>query len=98
MITQILHIIFATTTQYELVDLERANTEPPMTQHLTNQELQTLLPQPLELDLPLSTVAVECAVKATTASARFCAVPTEQDGVSRQATAAGKTSPRSTVT
>ena len=61
-----------------------------MTQHLTGQELQTLLPQPLELDLPLNTVAVECSVIATTESARVCTDPTEQDDVSMQAIAARK--------
>ena len=47
-------------------------------QHLTDQELQTLPPQTLELDLPLSTVAVERTVTATTAAARFCADRTDQ--------------------
>ena len=69
---QIPDIDFAATTLYGLASLERADTEQPVTQHLTDQELQTLLPQPLELDLPLSTVAVERAVKAATAAARVC--------------------------
>ena len=70
--------------------LERADIEPPVTQHLTDQELQTLLPQSLELDLPLSTVTVERAVKATTAAVRVCADSTEQDGVSLQPTLQGR--------
>ena len=49
-------------------------------QHLTDQELQTLPPQPLELDLPITTVGVERAVKVTTAAARVCADPTEWAG------------------
>ena len=39
-----------------------SDTEPPVTQHLTDQELRTLLPQSLDLNLPFSTVAVKCAV------------------------------------
>ena len=62
MIPQIPGINFDTNNLYELGGLEREDTEPLVK---TDQELQTLLPQPLELDLPLSTVAVGCAVKAT---------------------------------
>ena len=69
MIRQTPDINFATTTLYELAGLERADAEPPATQHLTDQELQTQLPQSLELALPLRTVAVERAVKAATAAA-----------------------------
>ena len=69
---QIPDINFAATTLYGLAGLGRADTEQPVTQHLTDQELQTLPPRSLELDLPLSTVAVERAVKATTAAARVC--------------------------
>ena len=59
MSSQILDIGFATTSLYGLAGLERADTEPPVVQYLMHQELQTLPLQPLELDLPLSTVAVE---------------------------------------
>ena len=52
MTPQILDISFATTTLYELAGLERADTEPPVAQHLSDQELQTLLPQPLGLTGP----------------------------------------------
>ena len=89
-------INFAATTLYELAGPEHADTELAVTQHLTHQELQTLLPQPLELDLPLSTVAVGRAVKTTTAAARVCADPTEQDRVSLQAITARKKNPSST--
>ena len=96
MTPQIPDINFILTTLYELTGLERADAEPPVTQHLTDQELQTLLPQPLELNLPPSTIAVERAFKVTTAAARVCADPTEQEGVSLQAIAARKKNPRST--
>ena len=79
MFPHILDINFDTSTLYELAGLERADIEPPVTQHLTDQEPQTLPPQPLGLDLPLST-AVERPVKAAAAGARVCADPTEQNG------------------
>ena len=47
-----------------------------------------LLEEPLNVDLPLSTVAVERAVKDTTVAARVCADPAEQDGFTFQTTAA----------
>ena len=57
---QIPDINFAATTLYGLAGLERTDTEPPETQHLTDQQLQTLPPPPLELDLPLSSRGGAC--------------------------------------
>ena len=89
-------INFGATTVYELADLGCADTEAPVTQHLNDQELQNLLLQPLELDLPVSTIAVELAVKTTTAAAQVSADRVEQDGFSMMAIAARTRNPRST--
>ena len=80
-------INFDVTSLYELADLGLANTEPPLTQSLT-ENITRLLEEPLSIELPLSTVAVERAVKDITAAARVCTDPAEQDGVTMQAIAA----------
>ena len=90
MLPQIPDINSDTNMLYGLAGLERAVTESPVTQRMTEKVLEILLPQSLELDLPLIAVAVERSVIATTTSARFCADPTEQDGVSMQTIAARK--------
>lgn len=85
---QVPKINFEATSLYELADLGLADTEPPLTQSLTDDDITGLLEEPLSIELPLSTVAVERAVKDITAAARVCTDPAEQDGVTMQAIAA----------
>ena len=57
-------------------------TEPPMTKHLSNAELESLIDLPLKCDLPLTTVATERAVKETTRISKMGASgPRERDGI-----------------
>ena len=59
-----------------------SKTEPPMTKHLSNAELESLIDSPLKCDLPLTTVATERAVKETTRISKMGASgPRERDGI-----------------
>ena len=53
----------------ELVDLDRAALEPPLTKRLTSEQLEELLEQSLKTGLPCHTQSTERAVKATTEAA-----------------------------
>ena len=64
------------------VPLFDCHTEPPMTKHLSNAELQDLIDSPLQCSLPLTTVATERAVKETTRISKIGASgPRERDGI-----------------
>ena len=75
---------FEATLLYNLNTLPSKNlkTEPPLTSNLTDESLQDILDNPPNFDLPLSTTAVERAVKQVTAASSKCADPKEQDGSS----------------
>ena len=64
------------------VPLFDCKTEPPMTKHLSNAELESLIDLPLKCSLPLTTVATERAVKETTRVSKMGASgPRERDGI-----------------
>ena len=76
-----------------MIPLEQCATEPPVTLSFTAKELMDIESVPLKLDLQLGSVAVERAVKLTTAASKVCADPVEQDGLSLQAVSARKRNP-----
>ena len=64
------------------VPLFDCHTEPPMTKHLSNAELEALIDSPFQCSLPLTTVATERAVKETTRISMIGASgPRERDGI-----------------
>lgn len=67
-------------TYRELVDLNRAALEPPLTKRLTSEQLEELLEQPLKTGLPCHTQSTERAVKATTEAASQVSGVRRQDG------------------
>lgn len=69
---------------FSLADLALANTEPPLTMDLSQEELEALVEEPLFVDLPCHTVAVERGVKDTTGAALKSANPKHRDGISFQ--------------
>ena len=75
---------------YELTDLNKTDLEPPVTLKMDNLELEQLLTSPLNLKLPISTMAVERGVKAVTKASLVTADPVLQDGVTFQVMAAQK--------
>ena len=66
----------------ELVDLSKAASSPPLLFKMTDEELDQLKDEPLVVDLPCSTTAVERAVKEGTAVATMVSGTWEQDMVS----------------
>ena len=75
----------------DLTDLTKAQTEPPVTiGMMSNDELDQALETPLNLQLPVSSMAVERGVKIVTRAANVTADPVEQDGFSFQTIAAVK--------
>ena len=74
----------------DLTDLTKAQTEPPVTIGMSNDELDKALETPLNLQLPVSSMAVERGVKIVTRAANVTADPVEQDGFSFQTIAAVK--------
>ena len=81
---------FQATSLYNLTvtPLKDASTEPPVTIGMSQEQLDDLVLNPLHLDLPCSTVAVERAVKITTAASKVSSDPVLQDGYSFMARAA----------
>ena len=79
---------FNAETVYDLTDLTKLTTEPPITKSLSEIELENFVLNPLKLGLPSSTVAVERGVKLTTEAAKVTSDPVLQDGVSFQKIAA----------
>ena len=64
------------------IPLTSLTTEPPLTINMSNSILDDIVQSPLNVDLPLSTTAVERAVKSVTAAASKTSDPIEQDGIS----------------
>ena len=62
--------------------LENAQTEPPLTRNLSEQQLLKILHDPMLVELPLTSVAVERDVKLTTAVSTLSADSKERDGSS----------------
>lgn len=60
--------------------LESAKTEPPITLSLSGPQLMALEDKPLEVGLPMTSVAVERAIKDVTAAATVSADSLERDG------------------
>ena len=75
---------------YDLTDLSKSDLEPPVTIKMDNTELEQLLTSPLDLNLPISTMAVERGVKTVTRASVVTADPVLQDGFSFQVMAAQK--------
>ena len=59
-------------------------TEPPYTMSLSDQELESILLEPLVVDLPLTTVSVERAIKEVTRASKAASNSLERDGVIHQ--------------
>jgi hypothetical protein len=64
-----------------LLPLKSAKTESPLTRPLSGLQLLALEEKPLETGLPVMSVAVERAIKDTTAVATRCADPVQRDGL-----------------
>ena len=69
---------------------ETLKTEPPLTRGLSDEELDKIISTPWAVELPLSTTAVERAVKQVTAAASKSSDTFEQDGASFMAERARK--------
>ena len=78
---------------FEITDLTKLTTEPPVTKSYNGEMLTDLVSSPLKLGLPSSTVAVERGVKITTEAVKHSADPKLQDGLSFQKIAARKRNP-----
>ena len=61
--------------------VEKAKTEPPCTRGLTDKELMEVVESPLDLKLPITSVAVERAVKDTTRAVKMVGSSLEANGV-----------------
>lgn len=68
------------TCLFSLADISLADTEPPLTLGMTESELRVMVEEPLQVDLPCHTVAVERGVKETMAGVLRTADPVLQDG------------------
>ena len=66
----------------ELVDLSQASSSPPLLFNLNDDQLELLKDEPLSVDLPCSTTAVERGVKENTAVATMVSGAWQQDMVS----------------
>ena len=64
------------------IPLASLKTEPPLTINMSNSDLESIVLSLLIVDLPLSTTAVERAVKQVTSAASKTSDPIEQDGIS----------------
>ena len=73
-----------------ITPLETLKTEPPLTRGLSDEELDKIISTPWAVEPPLSTTAVERAVKQVTAAASKSSDTFEQDGASFMAEAARK--------
>ena len=60
---------------HDLTDLSKSDLEPPVTIKMDNTELEQLLTSPLDLNLPISTMAVERGVKTVTRASVVTADP-----------------------
>ena len=65
---------------FEITDLQKLTTEPPITIGYSLEEQNTLLDNPLSLNIPSSTLAVEHEVKETSAASKVSADINIQDG------------------
>ena len=81
---------FDAKTVYDLTDLAKNTLEPPVTVGMNNTQLEQILTHPLDLNLPISTMAVERGVKTVTKASTVTADPVLQDGYSFQVMAAQK--------
>ena len=61
--------------------VEKAKTEPPCTRGLTDEQLMEVAECPLDLKLPITSVAVERAVKDTTRAVKMVSSSLEANGV-----------------
>ena len=61
--------------------LASSATEPPYTRSFSGPQLLSILEEPLVLDLPASSVAVERSVKEVTSASAVCADSVERDGL-----------------
>ena len=61
--------------------LASSATEPPYTRSFSGPQLRAILDEPLLLDLPACSVAVERAVKEVTSASAVCADSLERDGI-----------------
>jgi hypothetical protein len=68
--------------------LSEAVTEPPFTLHLSGLQLLALVEDPLQVNLPVMSVAVERAVKEVTRAAMKCTSSKQRDGIVFQTLAA----------
>ena len=73
-------INFSAKSLVDLADLSVANTQPPLVEKLSEQELEVIIQQPYREDFPCSTWAVERAVQITTQSALISSDPVVRDG------------------
>ena len=67
-------------TYRELVELDHAELEPPLTKHLSSEQLEELLEQPLKTGLPCHTQSTERTVKVMTEAAGQVSGVRRQDG------------------
>ena len=81
---------FDAKTVYDLTDLTKNTLEPPVTVGMSNTQLEEILTHPLDLNLPISTMAVERGVKTVTKASTVTADPVLQDGYFFQVMAAQK--------
>ena len=64
-----------------LIPIHLAETEPPFTMAMSDDEILSLIDKPLECSLPLNSVAVERAVKEVTRAAARATNNIERDGL-----------------
>ena len=83
-------IFFGAKCLYSLADISVANTEPPLTQSLTEVELKGVIDDPYIVDLPCHRVAVERGVKETTGLALKSTGPLQGDEINSQIMESGK--------
>ena len=82
---------------FSLADISLANTEPALTVGMTKEELMAVVLEPLVIDLPCHTVAVERGGKETTSASLKSADPIQQDGANFLISAARKKNPISAM-
>ena len=81
---------FDAKTVYDLSDLTKNTLDSPVTVGMSNTQLKEILTHLLDLNLPISTMAVERGVKTVTKASTVTADPVLQDGYSFQVMAAQK--------
>ena len=73
--------------------LSTATTEPPLTRHLSGPKLMALMDTPLQVNLPVMSVAVERKVKEVTRASKKNSNSLERDGIVFQTVAARAKNP-----